>query len=480
MCRSLTELINHDVYIQTKIELARSGRIDGASSAAITVADRLASLRELRARTLDCFMYSLSTGRPHPNASQSRISLSLASEGWQSDYWDSILILGDLIAWNVPNLNGRRCQMRVINWKTGIIAWEFHHDLWSRCRLISQSHVVVVAFESLLVYPIDRHLKTPSAHSTPHTALCVLQLPAWSSIGSSRSLLVESYIQFPPPLGPNDRPLYCHDPELTLLTLEIHYIVDVPYHASEFVQYALFIPISTIKARVALATPSPPPPPPPPLHDSHERGGLHAVALVPWADWGPAGTRLVHLASEGPCRFSPMGGSCAVTHRRRDPSGGDLLLRVLVFDVHPWARPDAHSAVGEKEDGDGDGDGDEEGGGEWRRFLRVTEGATRAGRAFTESLRTHFPFDVTRRDIPLAENERYPTVVLAEDGLLLVDSPFERQPFVQQTIGNTAGRMPVIMTCINQARHKLEVAEGQLNLAGEQSHASIMLSRSPP
>ncbi|PIL33886.1 hypothetical protein GSI_03592 [Ganoderma sinense ZZ0214-1] len=142
--------------------------------------------------------------------------------------------------------------MWVINWKTGITAWAFNHQLWSRCRLISQSHVVVVAFESLIVYPIDPHLNTPPPHSTGHTALCILQLPAWSTISLSRSLLVESYIQFPPALGPNDRPLHRHDPDLTLLTLEIHYIVDVPEHEPEFVQYAMFIPISTLKTRVEL------------------------------------------------------------------------------------------------------------------------------------------------------------------------------------------------------------------------------------
>ena len=51
MCRSLAHLIDNDISIQYKIELARAGRIDGASSVAtVTVADRLTSLREHRAR----------------------------------------------------------------------------------------------------------------------------------------------------------------------------------------------------------------------------------------------------------------------------------------------------------------------------------------------------------------------------------------------------------------------------------------------
>ena len=51
MCRPLAHLIDNDISIQYKIELARAGRIDGTSSVAtVTVADRLTSLREHRAR----------------------------------------------------------------------------------------------------------------------------------------------------------------------------------------------------------------------------------------------------------------------------------------------------------------------------------------------------------------------------------------------------------------------------------------------
>ena len=39
---------------------------------------------------------------------------------------------------------------------------------------------------------------------------------------------------------------------------------------------------------------------------------------------------------------------------------------------------------------------------------------------FTASIRTTFPFDVARRDIPLGRVDRGPRVGLTEDGLLLV------------------------------------------------------------
>ncbi|PIL33885.1 hypothetical protein GSI_03591 [Ganoderma sinense ZZ0214-1] len=267
--------------------------------------------------------------------------------------------------------------------------------------------------DSLLVYPIDRHLETAPAHSTKDTAQHILQLPAWSTVKFSRSHLVRSYIQFPPPLAPDDCPLYCHDPDLTLLTLEIHYIVDIPEHGPEFVQYAMFIPISTIKTACVdselTARPLLPRAQAPSLGGSPTR----SPHIVQWADWGPAGTRIVHFDSDNSCYFSAMGCSCAVTQRRRD-AFGNTFLRSFVFDVHPWASPnrspnparDLQHAAREEER---------------RRFMRdLTEKDTLAGLAFTESLRTTFPFDVTRRDIPLTQEDRIPIVVLAEDGILLV------------------------------------------------------------
>lgn len=44
MCRALAQLIDGDVSVRYKIELARAGRIDGPSSLAVRIVDRLASL----------------------------------------------------------------------------------------------------------------------------------------------------------------------------------------------------------------------------------------------------------------------------------------------------------------------------------------------------------------------------------------------------------------------------------------------------
>ena len=84
-----------------------------------------------------------------------------------------------------------------------------------------------------------------------------------------------------------------------------------------------------------------------------------------------------------------------------------------MFDLHPWARPDSQRAGAEAEA--------EERRGFPRRAEEEVE--TLGGTGFAESIRTTFPFDVTRRDIPLTPDDVHPTVVLTEDGLLLVVCP---------------------------------------------------------
>ena len=50
MCRALAQLIDGDVSVRYKIELARAGRIDGPSSLAVRIVDRLASLHAQQTR----------------------------------------------------------------------------------------------------------------------------------------------------------------------------------------------------------------------------------------------------------------------------------------------------------------------------------------------------------------------------------------------------------------------------------------------
>ncbi|PIL33883.1 hypothetical protein GSI_03589 [Ganoderma sinense ZZ0214-1] len=341
----------------------------------------------------------------HPNASRTRISSSIGTDDWpRLRSWDRVQVLGDLIAWSVPS-DGRMCEVKVVNWKTGVTVWEFYDQPFHRCRLISEYHVVVVTFESLLVYAIDRERErqSPAARSTTGTALCVLQLPEWfRTIRNSCYLLVRSYIQFPPSLAAKDRPLYRYDPSLTL---DIHYIT--PKNGSQLVQYAVFIPVATIAAHAELAARVQSESPPSAASASPPDGHISESPrkVVPWSEWPRRDARRAFRV-EQPLR---LGCLCAVTQQRRSAAGAsgtsEFFLRVLVFHVHPWARPDPQRSTP----------------------LRDTEVGKRSvallGRAFAQSIRTTFPFDVTRRDIPLGQDDRSPTVVLGEDGLVLVTAP---------------------------------------------------------
>uniref|UniRef100_A0A5K1K0Q4 Cell surface hydrophobicity-associated protein n=1 Tax=Ganoderma boninense TaxID=34458 RepID=A0A5K1K0Q4_9APHY len=264
---------------------------------------------------------------------------------------------------------------------------ELHSNLlgW-HCRVICQSHVVVVLSAALLVYTIDRDCASPALPSSMSTAQCVLMLPAWPNGNFSSMPTVQSYIRCPPPLDPDDRPHHRHDPDLTLLTLDVRF----PTRKSEGAQCAMFIPVSTITALAE--RPHPP---------------------SPYRKWGPAGTRIAHLGSGAPFfQFSPMGCSCAVTQRRNDPASDSNLntrspvLRVLVLDVHPWAGPGAAQRNTNTNT---------------LLLLRDTAPEEDGVRTRLRSPRPSFPFAVSRRDLPVGRDDRRPTtVVLAEDGLVLL------------------------------------------------------------
>nr|VWP01022.1 ABC transporter ATP-binding protein (ABC transporter ATP-binding/permease rpotein) (EC (Inner membrane ABC-transporter YbtP) [Ganoderma boninense] len=128
--------------------------------------------------------------------------------------------------------------------------------------------------------------------------------------------------------------------------------------------------------------------------------------MVPWKEWGTAGTRIAYLGAGAPLlQFSPMGCSCAVTQRRHDVSR-NAHLRVLLFDVHPWAGSGPGAAQRNTNT--------------LNTLLRDTAADEDEGEDMSVLAETSFPFAVSRRDLPLARDDRCPTVVLAEDGLLLL------------------------------------------------------------
>ncbi|KAI1783738.1 hypothetical protein LXA43DRAFT_1045251 [Ganoderma leucocontextum] len=467
LCRSLANLINNNIAIRYKLDLARSGRIDGTRS--VAVIDRLAALRKHRARfhagdhplkraplppfgflptrsgmvvvddsvplwrpattfsgfgelkiahsvqrlgldghrsgscavdlaqdllifsrrfsTLDplqvvteCCIYSLSEGQPHPLASRSHIPSNLDFQHLiNAQICDDIQVLGDSLAWNVHN--GEKREMWVFNWKTGVAVCHFTAIPWWHCRLVSQSHVVVFAVMSLHIYSIDRD--RPPAPATHDTPLCTLDLPAWSkNILNAHYSSINSYIQFPPAPGPDDAPLYRHDPDLTVLTIYLEFRVNTPRRVVQLDQYAIFVPVSTLKARVEASSTS---------------WWSRRPRIFSWNEWGPTGARIVHF--EFPCTLSPMGCSVAVTQKTW--TGGTAALKVFVFDVHPRARQDPRRLQ------------------DARGLVYATDTLFETP-AFAKRIRTTFPFEFTFRDIPLGLDELSASVVLTEDGLVLV------------------------------------------------------------
>ena len=348
---------------------------------------------------VECCIYSLKEGQPHPLASRGHVQSKIDHQRSHClRVVDDIQVLGTLIAWNY--LDGGLREVAVINWKTGAVVWvcplvtrNTNHGLnvmillkhliipetrW-HCCLISQTHVVVVAPHSLKIHSFDPHRESPPAFPANHPALCILELPEWSDNVLADQNWSPSYIHFPPPPGPDDSPLYRHDPGLTVLTIYFEFNVRVSTTPTPKVvtdPYAIFIPISTLKAHIT--TPSQP------------------FRTVPWDDWGTAGTRVVRFAK--PCTFSPMGCSVAVTQKHWTEH--DATLKILVFDVHPLARQS-------------------------REHLKDPKGVLctlRETPAFAERIRTTYPFELTARCEPLGMRELYSPVVLTEDGLMLVVS----------------------------------------------------------
>ncbi|KAM5535116.1 hypothetical protein V8D89_011202 [Ganoderma adspersum] len=200
-------------------------------------------------------------------------------------------------------------------------------------------------------------------------------------------------VWFPPPPGPHDRPLYQHDPDLTVLTVYLEFRVTTPRRVVQHDQYAIFIPVSTLKAQIEMPVVPPLPP-----------GAGAPPRAVEWDQWGPAGTRLVHL--EFPCTISPFG--CSVALAQKKWAGPNVSLKVFVFDVHPWARPQGQGPPGAQDSDAG------------ARGLVYATDTLLETPAFARRIRTTFPCEFTLRDIPLGMDELSARLVLTEDGLVLV------------------------------------------------------------
>ena len=241
---------------------------------------------------------------------------------------------------------------------------------------------MVVSPQALHLYSIDPHREILPPSSAGELASLGLDLPSLSkNVVGIPTGAITSYLRFPPAPGPDDAPFFRHDPDLTVLTIYLELRVTGRNQTITVDPYAIFIPISTLKARLAMPMWMYRPP-----------------RTVPWDEWGPVGTRIVHF--EFPCTLSSMGCSVAAVQKFYT-TGGCAVLKVCVFNIHPWARMD------------------------WRRLqdargLVYATDTLRKTPAFADRIRTTFRFEFTLGDVPLRPDELSAEVVLTEDGLLLV------------------------------------------------------------
>ncbi|KAM5535118.1 hypothetical protein V8D89_011204 [Ganoderma adspersum] len=281
----------------------------------------------------ECYVYSMSEGRPHSAAGPEPLKIDFepvfVEDGFNTI--EDLQIFGDVIAWSITD--DRHSAVHVWNWKTSVLVWHRQSDIrGSSCRVISPSHVVLVTAQAVSVFEFDSAADHPPEPATLEGALCVLELPALTP--APFAPYVRTYMQFPPSVPTPAQPptdggdpgvAFGLDPALTVLTITLLLSVsDVHGRVGSDFRYAIFVPLSTLRARIEAASP----------HlgafadtdtDTDADTGLRTV---PWAEWGPRGTRIVRFSHIS--HISVMGSRCAFMRQEEGHSGE---LHVVLFDV---------------------------------------------------------------------------------------------------------------------------------------------------
>ncbi|PIL33873.1 hypothetical protein GSI_03579 [Ganoderma sinense ZZ0214-1] len=290
--------------------------------------------------TPECYVYSISEGRPHSAAGPGPLRIDFepvfVEDGFNTI--EDLQIFGDVVAWSITD--DTHSAVYVWNWKTSVLVWHRQSDArGSSCRVISPCHVVLVTAQAVSVYSFDssedaeRPQEPGASLADP---LCVLALPALKP--APYPPYVRTYMQFPPS-APTPAPqsngdpgvAFGLDPALTVLTITLllstvdkHNLVGSDY------RYAIFVPLSTLREHIDAAAHSD--------ADTDADVGVDAgrrTVPVPWAEWGPPGTRIVRFSAIS--HISAMGSRCAFMRQEQGPSGE---LHVVLFDVRRGAGND--------------------------------------------------------------------------------------------------------------------------------------------
>ncbi|KAI9059201.1 hypothetical protein FKP32DRAFT_1169267 [Trametes sanguinea] len=264
---------------------------------------------------LKCGFASLQAGNflPHPRAP--RPILTLCMPTFHSDQVTEVQGRGDLVALNA-RYSVDYClhpvnDMIVFNWTTGTIVWHSHGEYYHDLRLVSSTQAVVVdtCDFSLSIFTFAPDACSDSPLSTHDHRICTLRLP--ERIQGCRDYTTMACFVAQAPRNtittPGDPlPLFSHDPALTVLVLQV--IVNVPAicdpvtgifdHPNK--HYLILIPGQTLTEVCRIARRQAP------SHKSTspEPSIQAPPTTVPWEEWGPSGSRIVHT-STGPFYEAP-------------------------------------------------------------------------------------------------------------------------------------------------------------------------------
>ncbi|KAL7281093.1 hypothetical protein ACG7TL_004399 [Trametes sanguinea] len=174
---------------------------------------------------------------------------------------------GDLVALTVNCDDACPVDMMVVNWKTGIIVWHMHGTPDHHLLLLSNTHALVVnssmpSYDDecfLQIYDFDPTTPINVPLATEDGCLYALAPPSCADRG--------------------ELPFFSHDPELLLLVLSITIFFWEEGHPESYLDsesYLLLVPLET-------------------LLRSTTGSKIPRGSVVPWDDWGPQGTRMLHV-----------------------------------------------------------------------------------------------------------------------------------------------------------------------------------------
>ncbi|KAI0674212.1 hypothetical protein C8Q78DRAFT_1075883 [Trametes maxima] len=264
-----------------------------------------------------CSFASLSHGfDPHPFAVQPTVQACFPTISRESVI--GLQALGDLVAWNMRHGSYGFSEMMVLNWKTGVTVWHMHGTSRQHVRLLTPTLLAVIdgARYTLHLHAVRANKATKRALTTNKTALCELEYPARHS--GIPHPAINSYIEYPS-TAPDAHPMFQRDPARAMLALElIHgftrsreaFLGDEPWEE----RYLHLVPLDTLVRACEGA-----------------RAG-RATKVVPWAEWGPQGTRMVRLEPESRAP-SVLGACAAVMQQHLEWEKGSS--SVLIYELDP-------------------------------------------------------------------------------------------------------------------------------------------------